>query len=49
VIAENHARKAGVALRLDVRDVELENLRLRVTPRLATFEDVRSWVAARTL
>jgi len=48
VLAENHARRAGAEVRLDVRDVELENLRLRVTARLATFDDVRAWVAART-
>jgi hypothetical protein len=48
VLAQNLARKGGVELRLDVRDVELENLRLRVTARLVTFAEVRAWVAARS-
>jgi hypothetical protein len=43
VLAENMARKAGMQLRLDIRDVELESLRLRVAARLATFDDVRAW------
>ncbi|MFO0762246.1 MAG: hypothetical protein U0359_37750 [Byssovorax sp.] len=47
MLAENLARKADMELRLDVRDVELEELRLRVAVRSATFDDVRAWVAER--
>lgn len=47
VLAENMARTSGLALRLDVNDVDLESLRLRVVARLATFEEVRAWVESR--
>lgn len=48
ILAENVARKANMELRLDVHDVALETLRLRVAAKLATFEDVRAWMVTRT-
>jgi hypothetical protein len=47
-LANNLAREQlGAELHLVPEDVELENLRLAVVARMATFEDVRAWVAAR--
>jgi len=46
VLATNQARRLGFHLACDPGDVELENLRLAIIARRATFEDVRTWVAA---
>jgi hypothetical protein len=46
VCARNMARAAGFELDAWPREVELENLRLRVAFGAASFDEVRAWVAA---
>jgi hypothetical protein len=47
LLARNHARALGFVLRCDEEEeIELINLRLRVAQKLASFDQVRAWVAA---
>jgi hypothetical protein len=46
VCARNMARSIGLDLAAWPREVELENLRLRVAFGQADFEEVRAWVTA---
>jgi hypothetical protein len=47
LIAANHARKLGFELDLTGSEIALENLRLRVAWKLADYEELRAFIAAR--